>query len=97
MAWKLFAALGLVAGVAHFTVLSATARGVVYLGLALASLAAMVVGVRRNRPDSAAAWYVLAAGVAVFFSGDSVFYFYKLVRHVERPFPSIADAFFLAS
>ena len=97
MGWKVFAALGLCAGVLHFSILSDDARSVVYLALAVSGPIAMVVGVRRNRPESAAAWYVLAAGVTVFLLGDVVFYFYKLVRHVDRPFPSIADAFFLAS
>ncbi|MGI8685085.1 MAG: putative bifunctional diguanylate cyclase/phosphodiesterase [Acidimicrobiales bacterium] len=97
VAWKVFAFAGLVAGVAHFTVPSNDVRGVVYLTVAISSVAAMLVGIRRNKPDSATAWRVLAGGVAVFASGDIVFYFYKLVRHVDRPFPSIADAFFLAS
>ena len=93
----MFGFAGVVVGVTHFTVLSSDARGAAYLGLAVSSVGAMVVGIRRNRPESAAAWYVLTAGVGVFLLGDCAFYFYKLVRHVERPFPSIADAFFLGS
>jgi len=98
MGWKVFAAFGLCAGILHFAGgLADDARSVVYLSVAVSGPIAMIVGVRRNRPESAAAWYVLAAGVTVFLLGDAVFYFYKLVRHVDRPFPSIADAFFLAS
>ena len=93
----MFALAGVVAGVAHFAVPSTDVGGFLYLGLAVSSAIAIPAGIRRNRPDAASAWYVLAAGVGVFLAGDVVFYFYKLVRHVERPFPSIADAFFLAS
>ena len=97
MAWRIFAAFGLAAGVLHFGLPSDHASGVIYLGVGVSGVAAMLVGVRRNRPEAAAAWYLIAAGLAVFLVGDSIFYFYRLVREVDRPFPSVADAFFLAS
>ena len=97
VAWKVFAMLGVGAGTAHFIVPSTEARGWIYLALGLSGVASVVAGVRINRPEYPAAWYVFAAGLLVFFLGDGVFYYYKLIRDVERPFPSVADGFFLAS
>ncbi|MGH9177354.1 MAG: EAL domain-containing protein [Acidimicrobiales bacterium] len=95
--WKVFVAVGLVVGVAHFTVGSPTVQGVLYLGLGLSGVVAGLVGVLRHRPEHRAPWLFFVAGLAVFLAGDAFFYFYKLVRHVDRPFPSLADACYLAS
>src|SRR6185295_18601722 len=51
------------------------------------SVAAIVVGVRRNRPEARAAWYLLALGVATFIVGDNLYTFRNLVEHVVTPFP----------
>ena len=97
MAWSVFAVVGLAAGILHFVLGSEDARGVLYLGLGVAGVGAMLVGIRRNRPDPATPWYLIAAGLLVFLVGDGIFYYYKLVEGVDRPFPSVADAFFLSS
>ena len=96
-AWKVYLGAGLAVGVAHFTVGSAFVQGALYLALALSGVVAGLVGVRRHRPDDRRPWYLFAAGLGVFLAGDLFFYFYKLIRHVDRPFPSVADAFYLAS
>ena len=95
--WRSFAAVGVAVGVAHFTVRSPMVQGALYLLLALSGVGASVVGVVRNRPGYRMPWYLFSAGLSVFLVGDLFFYFYKLVRHVDRPFPSVADAFYLAS
>ncbi|MGQ0521590.1 MAG: putative bifunctional diguanylate cyclase/phosphodiesterase [Actinomycetota bacterium] len=95
--WKCFVALGVVVGVAHFTVDSVFVQTGFYLGLGLAGVVATLVGVRRHRPEYRTPWYLFAAGLALFLAGDGFFYFYKVVRHVDRPFPSVADACYLAS
>jgi diguanylate cyclase (GGDEF)-like protein/PAS domain S-box-containing protein len=65
-----------------------------YQLLSLTVVVAILVGVRRHRPDLTRAWYVLAAARAVYVAGDLVFYTNALVFHDPR-FPSLADAFYL--
>ncbi|MGH2689079.1 MAG: histidine kinase dimerization/phospho-acceptor domain-containing protein, partial [Actinomycetota bacterium] len=56
-----------------------------------------MAGIRMHRPQHRAVWYLLAAGQVAFFLGDLVYYGYKAVRHVELPFPSVGDVFYLAT
>ncbi|HET7488400.1 MAG TPA: EAL domain-containing protein [Acidimicrobiales bacterium] len=97
MAWKVVPVVGIVLAAAYLTVLPNAARDTLYLAVAVSSPVAMVVGIRRHRPQAVAAWRTYTAGVAVFLLGDLTFYWYRLVRGIERPFPSLADVFFVAS
>ena len=97
MSWRAFIVAGVLAGTLHFALPHSDVRSVLYLSLGVAGVTAVVVGIRRNRPASSAAWRLIGAGLGVFLLGDVAFYYYKLVEGVERPFPSVADAFFLAS
>jgi diguanylate cyclase (GGDEF)-like protein/PAS domain S-box-containing protein len=96
-AWAILATLGTLAAIAHFLVPSGAPRGMLYLGLAVCGVVGVLVGVRWHRPDYSTPWYLFAAGLSLFLVGDGLFYFYKLVHHHERPFPSAADAFYLSS
>lgn len=70
-------------------------RELVFYPLAEATaIAAIVVGVRRYRPASPAAWLLIAAGFFCFFIGDVLWGVY--VVQGRDPFPSPADAFYLA-
>jgi len=69
---------------------------VLWASLGLSSVAAIIFGVRRNRPDRPLAWYLLAAAVATFAAGDFTYNILTLVLHQENPFPSLADGFYLA-
>jgi diguanylate cyclase len=62
----------------------------------LAAAGAVLAGVRVHRPARAAMWYSFAAGMALFALGDVVFDVYRWVLH-EAPYPSPADAFYLAA
>ena len=95
--WKLYLGFGLVAIVGHFVLDHGDAQGVVYLLVAASGVLALVVGVHRNRPEPPTPWHLLGAGLTLFLAGDVLFYFYKLVRDIDRPFPSLADAFYLGS
>ena len=55
---------------------------------------AILTGVWLNRPDRRLPWLLLAAGQASFVIGDLLFVY--LDHTGERPFPSLADAFYLA-
>ena len=59
------------------TVLSAAlppgpARDLAYLATALGSIVAIAVGTRRHRPDPAATWYLLGAGLTSWLAGNAV-------------------------
>ncbi|WP_239124587.1 putative bifunctional diguanylate cyclase/phosphodiesterase [Actinoplanes utahensis] len=62
----------------------------------LSSVAAMLVGVRRNRPEHRGAWLLFAAGVLTFVSGDIT---YDVTESLlgEYPYPSWADALYLGA
>ena len=55
-----------------------------------------MVGVRRYRPTHPVAWYLLAAGLLCFISGDTIYNVLTDVLHQDDPFPSVADLFYLA-
>jgi len=65
-------------------------------GLGLSSVVAIIVGVRRNRPERPLAWHLLASALTAFAAGDFTYNFLTLVLREDNPFPSLADAFYLA-
>ena len=68
----------------------------VYNGVGLLTVAAIVYGVRRNRPPSARAWYVFAAGVLTMVGGD-IWYEVSGLILGHHPYPYWDDAlYFLA-
>jgi diguanylate cyclase (GGDEF)-like protein/PAS domain S-box-containing protein len=71
----------------------------VYLwgSLGLGSAAAIVVGVIRNRPTHRGAWLFIVFGVTTFAGGDISYDVLTKFLHQSNPFPSIADAFYLAT
>ncbi|GID48063.1 hypothetical protein Aca07nite_53380 [Actinoplanes capillaceus] len=60
----------------------------------LASVAAMIIGIRRHRPEHWRAWALFATGLAVFIAGD-ITYDVTELRLGEYPYPSWADACYL--
>ena len=64
--------------------------------LGLSSVLAILVGIRRHRPDHRLPWYLLAAAVATFPAGDLIYTVLTLAPHQDNPFPSFVPAFHLA-
>ncbi|WP_432492426.1 GGDEF domain-containing protein [Kineococcus auxinigenes] len=64
------------------------------IGFACAGL--VVLGVHRNRPRGAAAWWLIAAGVGAWTLGDALYSYLELVLGIS-PFPSVADVSYLAA
>ena len=60
------------------------------------TVAAILVGVARNRPRRRAPWILFATAVAMFGCADLINTYLTDVAGVADPFPSPADAFFLA-
>jgi hypothetical protein len=94
-AWLAFLAGSALVGFASLTLPWSVARVVLYNGLGLAAAVAMVVGARRHPARDRLVWYLLAAGMASFATGDLVFSVLDEVLHVAA-YPSVADALFLA-
>lgn len=65
-----------------------------YFLVSLATVVAIVVGVRRNRPAHPWVWYLLAAGQAAFCIGDG-FWMVMSILGRSIPYPSIADPVYL--
>jgi signal transduction histidine kinase len=71
--------------------------GLVYVALCGLGLAAVLLGVRRNRPVRPLGWYLLAAAYGVLVLGNGVWYPYVLWTGTVLTYPSITDALFLSS
>ncbi|MFD7581861.1 EAL domain-containing protein [Kitasatospora sp. NPDC059817] len=67
-----------------------------WTGIGLGSSAAIVAGVRLNRPAHALFWYVLALANLSFTAGEVVQVVQTQFLHLHNPFPSVADGFYLA-
>ena len=65
--------------------------------LGLGSSAAVVVGVVRNQPSRRWPWFCIALAIVAFASGDISYDILTTVLGQSNPFPSIADAFYLAT
>ena len=72
------------------------AATVVYDAVGLVSALMIVLALRRHRPERPGPWWWMAAGQAVWVSGDIVWSVYDKVLH-RSPFPSAADVLYLAS
>jgi diguanylate cyclase (GGDEF)-like protein/PAS domain S-box-containing protein len=68
-----------------------------WAGMGLTAIAAMLTGIRRNRPRRRSAWWVLAAGLTLQLAGDAAYDVQTVVLGLDNPYPSIADVFYLSS
>ncbi len=71
-------------------------NGLVFNLIGGASVAALILGARRNSRRSRRPLYLLAVGQALFVASDVLAYNYERLFGLSIPFPSIADAFHLA-
>lgn len=97
-AWMLFAGASAIGIAAYFTLLrpESPQQSVLYNTLGLATVAAIVVGMGRHRPERSLVFGLFAAGQLALVAGDLIFNSYEQVLGVEAPFPSLADVFYLA-
>lgn len=93
--WKYWLGIAAFLTTAYFVVPdSAESKLVLYNGLGLLSVIALVVGTKRNHSEAKAPWYWFAAGLSSFLIADVCYYVLELVND-EAPFPSVADFFYL--
>ena len=64
-------------------------------GVSASVVVALVVGVRRHRPDNPAPWYALIVAQTIYLAGDVTFFTLHYLLGSDA-FPSPADAFYLA-
>ncbi|MEA2523559.1 MAG: hypothetical protein QOF73_786 [Thermomicrobiales bacterium] len=82
--------------VAVYFLLDGPSQAITYDLLAVSSVAVVAIGIRRNRPATPRAWWFLAAGLASTAAGDIIWAVYEQLLGREAPFPSPADALYLA-
>ena len=95
LTWKRFLAFGVAAVVVRTAIPSDRTGQMFAVLVTVLSFAAVWVGMARLQPGARrpAVWFVVA--MTLYLAGDLIFYFYLLVRQEARPFPSVADAFYL--
>ncbi|MFJ5231438.1 putative bifunctional diguanylate cyclase/phosphodiesterase [Kitasatospora sp. NPDC088391] len=71
-------------------------RLVWWTAIGLSGAAAVVTGVRLNRPAHPLPWYLLALANASFTAGEVTQVVQTQFLHLDNPFPSVADVFYLA-
>jgi signal transduction histidine kinase len=97
--WRWYLAVAAASGWGFFfpTVAATVGWGLVYVSGYLLCVAAVLVGVRRNRPARPLAWYLLAAGYFGVAVAVATWYPYVLWTGTAPSYPSIADGLFLCS
>jgi len=96
LTWKRFLVIGSVGVMVRFALPSARLGQAVTMAFSVLCVVACWVAVLRlpagdRRPM---AWFTTA--LSMYLVGDLFFYWFLLVRSAARPFPSVADAFYLA-
>jgi signal transduction histidine kinase len=95
-AWVAGAVLLALTGAYYLLPSGGTAQVVLYSAIGFAAAAGVVVGALRILSGTGrVAWLLIAAGVACFAAGDALFGYYE--QRGETPFPSAADAVYLAA
>jgi diguanylate cyclase (GGDEF)-like protein len=94
--WKAILAIGAVLVAAYFAMPTAASKDLAYSGIGIAATVVILVAIRKRRPAERSAWYLFAAANTCFVLGDGVYDIYDLILHRETPYPSIADALYLA-
>ena len=94
--WQLYLAGGGILTVLYALVPPFKGSGPLINLLGLSGVAAVVIGVRRNRPKSRWPWWLFAFGLFLFWVGDVYTYSYPRLFHVTVPFPSFGDAVYLS-
>jgi PAS domain S-box-containing protein len=93
-AWKVYLVAAMAAIAGHYFV-RGVAQPHLYEMIGASAVIAIAIGIQRNKPTSALAWWLLGLGQACFLFGDITWNYYQYVRHIELPSPSFADALYL--
>ncbi|MDA8291219.1 MAG: EAL domain-containing protein [Actinomycetota bacterium] len=94
--WNVVLVVGLAAVAVYFALPGEAAKNVDYSVIGVASVVCVAVGIARRRPAERLGWVAIATGNLCFVCGDAVYDGYQYVLHRPTPFPSLADALYLA-
>jgi diguanylate cyclase (GGDEF)-like protein len=94
IAWSLLC-LGVLSSLSYLTLNAGTPEAVVYLAVAAIGVAMSVAGACLVRGSRRRVWVIMAVGQVLYLAGDVLWVIYEQVLHIE-PYPSVADAFYLA-
>jgi diguanylate cyclase (GGDEF)-like protein/PAS domain S-box-containing protein len=94
-AWKFVSIGGACLIAEYFIVPTTTNQNIVYSVLGMVAVASILIGVRVHHPRERLGWYCLALAMTCFTLGDGLTTYYQVVNH-NLPFPSLADALYLA-
>ena len=92
--WGRYLLAGLAASAVCAALAAGVGRDVLYCLIGLSSAAAVLMGVRRNRPTHPGAWYIFAAGTATWALADALYGWYQQPA-VIAPLPSLDNVFYL--
>jgi diguanylate cyclase (GGDEF)-like protein/PAS domain S-box-containing protein len=67
-----------------------------WAAIGLSSAAAVLLGIRLHRPSTRLPWVLLSGVLICFTAGDTTYNILTVYLHAHDPFPSLADAFYLA-
>ncbi len=96
--WKGYALVALALTIVYFLLGGhADSQTVIYQLFILAAPIAILVGVRRYRPDPRRQWLLFAGGLALWGIGDTYWDSYLWILGKEAPYPSFADVAYLGA
>lgn len=88
----------LIATGAYFLLPAGAAKDILFILIGLFAAAAVVIGVRANRPGRPLPWWLVASGLGMVIAGDATSAFYQhVLRVAEYPFPSVSDALYIGA
>src|SRR5919197_5225791 len=95
--WRAYLVFGAALTVVYYLVPPDLAKLVVWPVIGFSSAAAILIGIRRYRPDRPLAWYLFAVGQVLFVLGDTLYALrIRLQPDASMIFPSFVDFIYLA-
>jgi diguanylate cyclase (GGDEF)-like protein/PAS domain S-box-containing protein len=93
--WQIYLVAGGIGTALYVLVPPFKGSGPVINLLGLSGVVAVIVGIRRNRPQSRLPWWLIALGFFLYWLADVYTYSYRILAHANIPFPSVGDAIYL--
>jgi diguanylate cyclase (GGDEF)-like protein len=94
LSW-IFLGLGVLTCLAYLVLRAGSAEPAAYLVAASVGVVMSILGACLMQGPRRKVWVALAAGQVLYFAGDVTWVIYEQVLHIA-PYPSVADAFYLA-
>jgi len=95
--WYVYLLLGVLATGVYFLLPSQATQDGLRLLFVASALAATVTGIFMHRPNRPLPWYLFACSLLMSIVGTVIYGYYEVVLGNESPFPTVAEAFFIAS